>query len=146
MENVLISGERIPADIVIISTGILPDVELAENAGLSTGELGGLIVNEHLQAFVNGNFSTYIFAGGDFGRGPATAIEAIADGRIAAISIQRFLNGEMMMDPIKLFDIHLKRCAKYLAICGRVRAAWRRYPGTKYIYCFLFKISLLWRR
>ncbi len=45
-----------------------------------------------------------VFAGGDFRRGPATAIEAIADGRIAAISIERFLNGEMMIDPVKLFD------------------------------------------
>jgi NADH oxidase (H2O2-forming) len=65
VESVLISGERIPADIVIISTGILPDVKLAENADLSIGELGGMIVNEHLQVFVNGNFSTDIFAGGD---------------------------------------------------------------------------------
>jgi formate dehydrogenase major subunit len=45
-----------------------------------------------------------IFAGGDFGRGPATAIEAIADGRIAATSIERFLNGELMIDLVKLFD------------------------------------------
>jgi formate dehydrogenase major subunit len=40
----------------------------------------------------NGN----IFAGGDFRVGPATAIEAVADGKIAAISIDRFLKGEMM--------------------------------------------------
>ncbi|MCD6447083.1 MAG: FAD-dependent oxidoreductase, partial [Candidatus Marinimicrobia bacterium] len=40
----------------------------------------------------NGN----IFAGGDFRLGPATAIEAVADGKIAAISIDRFLNGKIM--------------------------------------------------
>ena len=45
-----------------------------------------------------------IFAGGDFRRGPATAIEAIADGRKAAEAIDRFLNNQPMMDPIKLFN------------------------------------------
>ncbi|MDZ7821657.1 MAG: hypothetical protein U5N26_07520 [Candidatus Marinimicrobia bacterium] len=37
-----------------------------------------------------------VFAGGDFRRGPATAIEAIADGKNAALSIDRFLCGEIM--------------------------------------------------
>ena len=37
-----------------------------------------------------------VFAGGDFRLGPATAIEAVADGKIAAISIDRFLRGEIM--------------------------------------------------
>ncbi|MEA2077902.1 MAG: FAD-dependent oxidoreductase [Candidatus Marinimicrobia bacterium] len=37
-----------------------------------------------------------VFAGGDFRLGPATAIEAVADGKIAAISIEHFLKGEMM--------------------------------------------------
>lgn len=37
-----------------------------------------------------------IFAGGDFRVGPATAIEAVADGKIAAKSIDRFLKGEIM--------------------------------------------------
>lgn len=45
-----------------------------------------------------------IFAGGDFRRGPATAIEAIADGRKASEAIDRFLNKQPMVDPIKLFD------------------------------------------
>ena len=35
-----------------------------------------------------------VFAGGDAVRGPSTVIEAIADGKQAAISIDRFLNGE----------------------------------------------------
>ncbi|MDD4961885.1 MAG: FAD-dependent oxidoreductase [Candidatus Marinimicrobia bacterium] len=37
-----------------------------------------------------------IFAGGDFRRGPATAIEAVADGKTAARSIDRFLRGTIM--------------------------------------------------
>ncbi|MDD3965557.1 MAG: FAD-dependent oxidoreductase [Candidatus Marinimicrobia bacterium] len=37
-----------------------------------------------------------VFAGGDFRRGPATAIEAVADGKRAAIAIDRFLRGKIM--------------------------------------------------
>lgn len=37
-----------------------------------------------------------VFAGGDLRRGPATAIEAVADGRLAAIAIGQFLRGEIM--------------------------------------------------
>lgn len=35
-----------------------------------------------------------VFAGGDVRRGPATAVEAIADGKIASETIDRFLRGE----------------------------------------------------
>jgi formate dehydrogenase major subunit len=45
-----------------------------------------------------------IFAGGDFRRGAATAIEAIADGRIAAETIDRFLSGELMAPMPNKFD------------------------------------------
>jgi len=44
-----------------------------------------------------------VFAGGDFRRGAATAIEAIADGRQASDSIHHFLQGEMMRG-LKRFD------------------------------------------
>lgn len=45
-----------------------------------------------------------VFAGGDFRRGAATAIEAIADGRLAAQSIHRHLNGESMQADAFRFD------------------------------------------
>ncbi len=45
-----------------------------------------------------------VFAGGDFRRGPATAIEAIADGRIAANTIDRFLHGKFNEKTLRLFD------------------------------------------
>ena len=45
-----------------------------------------------------------IFGGGDFRRGPATAIEAIADGRKAFQAIERFLNGMLVKLPTPKFD------------------------------------------
>ncbi|MCD4796123.1 MAG: FAD-dependent oxidoreductase [Candidatus Cloacimonetes bacterium] len=53
-----------------------------------------------------------IFAGGDFRRGPATAIEAIADGRKAAESIEKFLKGSLLTDPVKLFDSKKEKLLK----------------------------------
>jgi len=53
-----------------------------------------------------------LFAGGDFRRGPATAIEAIADGRKAAEAIDRFLNGLALIDPIKKFDSKKEKLLK----------------------------------
>jgi formate dehydrogenase major subunit len=45
-----------------------------------------------------------VFAGGDFRRGPATAVEAIADGRRAYETIDRYLNGMPVEAPAKRFD------------------------------------------
>ncbi|MHC1765953.1 MAG: FAD-dependent oxidoreductase [Verrucomicrobiia bacterium] len=46
---VLKSGRRLPADTVILGMGVRPNVELARQAGLEIGALGGIRVNEHLQ-------------------------------------------------------------------------------------------------
>jgi formate dehydrogenase major subunit len=53
-----------------------------------------------------------IFAGGDFRRGPATAIEAIADGRKAADAIHRKLNDLPLLDPVKQFDSKKEKLLK----------------------------------
>jgi 3-phenylpropionate/trans-cinnamate dioxygenase ferredoxin reductase component len=42
----LSDGEHIPADLVVVGVGVLPNVELAKQAGLPTAS--GIIVNEHL--------------------------------------------------------------------------------------------------
>lgn len=46
---VLKSGQRLPADAVILGLGVKPDVALAREAGLEIGKLGGIRVNQHLQ-------------------------------------------------------------------------------------------------
>jgi NADPH-dependent 2,4-dienoyl-CoA reductase/sulfur reductase-like enzyme/rhodanese-related sulfurtransferase len=46
---VLKSGQRLPADSVVLGVGVKPEVGLAREAGLEIGKLGGLRVNEHLQ-------------------------------------------------------------------------------------------------
>jgi len=43
------SGDRLPADMVILAVGVKPDVRLARDAGLKTGETGGIKVDEHMR-------------------------------------------------------------------------------------------------
>ena len=60
-------GEQIESDLVIVGVGIKPAVELAERAGLATGD--GIIVNEYLQTS-----HPDIYAAGDNARFPYRAL------------------------------------------------------------------------
>jgi len=46
---VLKSGQRLPADTVVLGLGVRPEASLAKNAGLEIGARGGIRVNEHLR-------------------------------------------------------------------------------------------------
>jgi NADPH-dependent 2,4-dienoyl-CoA reductase/sulfur reductase-like enzyme/rhodanese-related sulfurtransferase len=46
---VLKSGERLPADLVVLGVGVRPENKLATEAGLEVGPRGGIVVNEQLQ-------------------------------------------------------------------------------------------------
>lgn len=43
------NGKRLEADMVLMSIGVRPTLQLAKNAGLEIGAAGGLLVNEYLQ-------------------------------------------------------------------------------------------------
>lgn len=49
LSAILHSGERLPADLVIVGTGVRPNSELAQKAGLECGPRGHIVVNERLQ-------------------------------------------------------------------------------------------------
>lgn len=54
------AGRTVPADFVVISIGIKPESELAQQAGLEVGHTGGIKVNKHQQTSV-----PYVYAAGD---------------------------------------------------------------------------------
>lgn len=60
VSGVVANGKEIPADIVLVATGVKPNVELAEKAGLKIGKTGAIWVNEFMQTSDNS-----IYAGGD---------------------------------------------------------------------------------
>lgn len=57
---VVTDKQTIAADLVVLSVGVKPNVELAREAGLTIGETGAIAVNEHLQTS-----DPAIYAGGD---------------------------------------------------------------------------------
>lgn len=94
-------------DTIIAAISQVPEVELfALEANFIDGEV--LPISRWDTAIVDES-SMYtglgkVFAGGDFRRGAATAIEAIADGRTAAEAIDRYLNGQNLQPPRARFD------------------------------------------
>ena len=74
---VLASGKTIATDMVILGTGVKPEVWLAEEAGLTLGSTGGILVNEYLQTS-----DPFIYAAGD------------------AIQIKDFVSGEDGLVPL----------------------------------------------
>ncbi len=58
------NGDEIPADLVIIATGIKTNTELTDGSGIETDQ--GILINDQMQT----NFAN-IYAGGDVAQGPA---------------------------------------------------------------------------
>ena len=82
--------EAMFGDTVIISIGQSAQLGFAESQGLAVTPPGGLQADPvTLQTNVD-----WVFAGGDAVYGPKSVVDAVACGKTAAESIQRFINGE----------------------------------------------------
>ncbi len=107
------SDFTIGVDSVVVTIGQSPDLSyLMAGSEIKTSKWGSIIVDDMTKhTSVPG-----IFAGGDVVRGPDTVIWAIADGKEAAISIDRYLNGADMSTnrsrPLPIRDIPLPRTIK----------------------------------
>lgn len=85
---------EVPADTVIAAVGEKVPAAFYQKAGLAVDDRGRLIVNpETMETSIPG-----IFAAGDGVKGPATVVEGIRDGRIAAEGI----TGKSLADDIEL--------------------------------------------
>lgn len=79
----------LPADTVILAVGQAPDVSfLPSEAGVALTRFGGIAVDASLRTS-----HPKVWAGGDVAFGPRNLIDAIADGRRAAASIDAALAG-----------------------------------------------------
>jgi 3-phenylpropionate/trans-cinnamate dioxygenase ferredoxin reductase subunit len=77
----LADGSRRPADVLLAGIGVIPNMELARDAGLATGN--GIAVDEFLRTS-----DPHIFAIGDCAEFPCVFAEAGAGGRMRLESVQ----------------------------------------------------------
>lgn len=84
-----------PFDTLIITIGDTPDVDYIASMGITVSKWGTLEVDRKtLMTNKSG-----VFAGGDVVTGPNTVVEAIADGKKAAVMIDRYVNGRTLIQP-----------------------------------------------
>ena len=96
-EPVTNSDFIINADMIIAAIGQVPDLSHLDGNGVKVSKSNTIEANiKTLATDMDG-----IFAAGDVVRGPATAVEAVADGKNAALAIDKFLGGEG--EPINTF-------------------------------------------
>ncbi|MFW9735245.1 formate dehydrogenase subunit alpha [Vibrio parahaemolyticus] len=89
-------------DTVIAAVSQKPDLSFLENDDLSIPLTRWNTSESDSQTMHTGTGN--IFSIGDFRRGPATAVEAVGDGRVAAKAIDLFLNGDMADMPKPAFN------------------------------------------
>ncbi|HFK5463273.1 TPA: FAD-dependent oxidoreductase, partial [Vibrio parahaemolyticus] len=89
-------------DTVIAAVSQKPDLSFLENDDLSIPLTCWNTSESDSQTMHTGTGN--IFSIGDFRRGPATAVEAVGDGRVAAKAIDLFLNGDMADMPKPAFN------------------------------------------
>ncbi len=88
---VVIPGSEfiVPVDMVIGAVGQKPDLSYLNGDGVSVSEAGTIQVDPSLTTT-----NPAIFGAGDNVRGPASVVEAIADGRKSALAIDKYLGGD----------------------------------------------------
>ncbi|WP_172379744.1 formate dehydrogenase subunit alpha [Vibrio sp. Vb339] len=89
-------------DTVIAAVSQKPDLSFMDNEAIDIPLTRWNTADADPQTMHTGTGN--IFSIGDFRRGPATAVEAVGDGRIAAQAIDRFLHGDMDNIPAKPFN------------------------------------------
>jgi NADH oxidase (H2O2-forming) len=65
VESVVIDDREIKTDLVLVATGVRPNVDLAKDAGVTIGKFGGIVVNSSLNVQKNGEFLKDVYALGD---------------------------------------------------------------------------------
>ncbi len=104
-------------DTVIAAVSQKPDLSFLDNEKIelplsrwNTAEVDENTMHSNTNNAINKN----IFSIGDFRRGPATAIEAVADGRVAAEAIDRFFQGTMDAIPVRQYDSKKESSVKHI--------------------------------
>ncbi|AKB42324.1 NAD(P)/FAD-dependent oxidoreductase [Methanosarcina vacuolata] len=64
-KTLYVGDSQLSADLVLLASGVRPEISLALEAGIEIGKAGGIIVNEMLQVKAGEEFLPYVYAGGE---------------------------------------------------------------------------------
>ncbi|HWR25737.1 MAG TPA: FAD-dependent oxidoreductase, partial [Methanosarcina sp.] len=64
-KTVYAGNKSFPADLVLFTSGIRPEISLAREAGIEIGRAGGIVVNKMLQVKAGEKFLSDVYAGGE---------------------------------------------------------------------------------
>jgi NADH oxidase (H2O2-forming) len=97
VESVVAGGEEMPADIVLISAGMRPDIDLARDAGIDIGESGGIVTDRALRVQKGGHYLDNVFALGDC----AEVIDAVTfSPRLSQLASTALIQARVVADNI----------------------------------------------
>jgi NADH oxidase (H2O2-forming) len=65
VKSVVAGGKEYPCEMVIMATGVKPNLELANSMGLEIGQLGAVRASTTLQPYRNGHLVNDVYVGGD---------------------------------------------------------------------------------
>ena len=65
VDSVTVGHETLPADVVIVATGLKPLTSVAREAGCDIGPTGGIVTDERLRVSMNGEFQNNVYSGGE---------------------------------------------------------------------------------
>jgi len=65
VESVTVGGEEISADLVLLSAGMRPNVDIVKEAGIEIGENGGIVVDQSLLVKKGKSYLSNVYALGD---------------------------------------------------------------------------------
>lgn len=92
---------KIDADLIIVAVSQYSDLPFIKKEEIGVTRWGTFVVDgKTLMTTMDG-----VFAGGDVARGPDTVIQAIADGKKAAESIDRYLGGKGLLNKGMRIDL-----------------------------------------
>ena len=97
VESVVVGGEELPADMVLISAGMRPDVNLVKDSGIDIGASGGIMTNRSLRAKKWGSHLDNVFALGDC----VEVIDAVTFGpRLSQLASTALIQARVVADNI----------------------------------------------
>ena len=150
--SISVAGEQIPADIVVVATGVRATTELATKAGIATGETHAIKTNARMETNVGS-----IYAAGDCAESinivtkkpacPQLGTVAVRHGKVAGINAAggyTLFTGVLGSAVTQLFDTQigvtgltefLAKRAGMATVTGTITSKTRAdyYPGAKHI-------------